>query len=158
MHSLTLDEFDVRLLHALQPNSRLTHNELAEVVFLSASQCQRRLKRLEEAGIIEGYTTVLNREKVGFSVTAIINVSIEKHGKFPAEEFKELIDRSDYVLECYSTMGDFDYFLKVVAPDLNALNDFMMQKLLNSPIVTHIRSNILLQKIKATQVLPIHKI
>ena len=55
-------------------------------------------------------------------------------------------------------MGDFDYFLKVVAPDLNALNDFMMQKLLNSPIVTHIRSNILLQKIKATQVLPIHKI
>jgi Lrp/AsnC family leucine-responsive transcriptional regulator len=158
MHTATLDEFDVRLLHALQPNSRLTHNELAEQVFLSPSQCQRRVKRLEELGIIEHYATHINRAKTGFHVTAIIHVSIEKHGKFPAEEFKELIDRSDAVLECYSTMGDFDYFLKVVVPDLNALNEFMMQRLLNSPIVTHIRSNILLQEIKATHALPIHKL
>ena len=158
MHTDTLDEFDVRLLNALQKNSRPTHNELADEVYLSASQCQRRIKRLEELGIIERYATHLSRSKTGFHVTAIIHVSIEKHGKFPAEEFRDLIDASDAVLECYSTMGDFDYFLKVVAPDLTALNEFMMQKLLNSPIVTHIRSNILLQEIKATHVLPIHRL
>ena len=157
MQSILLDEFDVRLLHALQRNSRLTHIELAELVFLSASQCQRRIKRLEQLGLIERYATLLNRDKADFGITAIINVSIEKHGKFPFEEFKRLILNADNVLECYSTMGDYDYFLKVVATDLNALNDFMMQYLLNSPIITHIRSNILLQKIKATTDLPIHK-
>lgn len=157
MQGIVLDEFDVRLLHALQRNSRLTHIELSELVFLSASQCQRRIKRLEQVGLIERYATLLNRDKAGFGITAIINVSIERHGKFPFDEFKDLILNADNVLECYSTMGDYDYFLKVVATDLNALNDFMMQRLLNSPIITHIRSNILLQPIKVTTDLPIHK-
>ena len=157
MQAIALDEFDVRLLNALQQNSRLTHSELADCVFLSASQCQRRIKRLEELGVIEQYMTRLSRDKTGFGVVAIIHVSIEKQGKFPAQEFHQWAQQSPNVLECYVTMGDFDYFLKVVAADLKALNDFIMQQLLNAPIVRQIRSNILLQEIKATHVLPLHK-
>ncbi len=157
MQAIALDEFDVRLLNALQQNSRLTHSELADCVFLSASQCQRRIKRLEELGVIEQYMTRLSRDKTGFGVVAIIHVSIEKQGKFPAQEFHQWAQQSPNVLECYVMMGDFDYFLKVVAPDLKALNEFIMQQLLNAPIVRQIRSNILLQEIKATHVLPLHK-
>lgn len=158
MHAIQLDEFDVRLLNALQQDSRLTHSELADRVFLSASQCQRRIKRLEELGVIEQYWTRLSRDKTGFGVLAIIHVSIEKQGKFPAQEFQQWAQKCPHVLECYVTMGDFDYFLKVVATDLNALNDFIMQQLLNSSIVRQIRSNILLQEIKAVQALPVHKL
>ena len=84
MQAIALDEFDVRLLNALQHNSRLTHSELADCVFLSASQCQRRIKRLEDLGVIEQYMTRLSRDKTGLGVVAIIHVSIEKQGKFPA--------------------------------------------------------------------------
>ena len=157
MQAIALDEFDVRLLNALQQNSRLTHSELADCVFLSASQCQRRIKRLEELGVIEQYMTRLSRDKTGFGVVAIIHVSIEKHGQFPAQEFQQWAQSSPQVLECYATMGDFDYFLKVVATDLNALNEFMMQQLLNSSIIRQIRSNILLQEVKTTQALPVQK-
>ena len=157
MQTIALDEFDVRLLNALQHNSRLTHSELADCVFLSASQCQRRIKRLEDLGVIEQYMTRLSRDKTGLGVVAIIHVSIEKQGKFPAQEFHQWAQQSPNVLECYVMMGDFDYFLKVVAPDLKALNEFIMQQLLNAPIVRQIRSNILLQEIKATHVLPLHK-
>ena len=157
MPKIELDEFDTRLLHAIQHNSRLTHVELAEQVFLSASQCQRRIKRLEDLGVIERYVAQLSRDRTGFGVLAIIHVSIEKHGKFPAQEFQQWAQSSPQVLECYATMGDFDYFLKVVATDLNALNEFMMQQLLNSSIIRQIRSNILLQEVKTTQALPVQK-
>ena len=157
MHSVALDEFDVRLLHALQQDSRLTHSELADRVFLSASQCQRRIKRLEELGVIAQYAVRLSRTHTGFGVLAIIHVSIEKHGKFPAQEFQQWAQNAPQVLECYTTMGDFDYFLKVVASDLTALNEFMMQQLLNSSIIRQIRSNILLQEVKLTHALPVQK-
>lgn len=157
MHSNLIDEFDVRLLRALQANAKLTHQELSEHVHLSASQCQRRIKRLEELGLITGYATLLNRDMAGLNILAIMHVSIEKQGRFPAQEFHEMMRQSPVVLECYSTMGDYDYFLKVVATDLASLNTFMMERLLNSPLVRRLRSNILLQEIKATHVLPIQK-
>ena len=87
-----LDEFDIRLLNALQENSRLTSIELSQVVHLSPTQCQRRLKKLEESGVISNYSAILNREKVGFEIIAIINVSLGKHTHFPGEDFKKLVN------------------------------------------------------------------
>ena len=155
MHSIELDAFDRRLLQALQNNSRLTSLELAERVRLSASQCQRRMKKLEDAGVIERYTAVLNRAKTGFAVMAIITVRLEKHGRFPSQEFKEAIDRYPQILECWATTGDCDYILKVVTRDLNTFTVFLMDELLGLPIVASVKSSILLQQLKATTALPL---
>ena len=155
MHSIELDAFDRRLLQALQNNSRLTSLELAERVRLSASQCQRRMKKLEDAGVIERYTAVLNRAKTGFAVMAIITVRLEKHGRFPSQEFKEAIDRYPQILECWATTGDCDYILKVVTRDLNAFTVFLMDELLGLPIVASVKSSILLRQLKATTALPL---
>ena len=155
MHSIELDAFDRRLLQALQNNSRLTSLELAERVRLSASQCQRRMKKLEDAGVIERYTAVLNRAKTGFEVMAVITVRLEKHGRFPSQEFKEAIDRYPQILECWATTGDCDYILKVVTRDLNAFTVFLMDELLGLPIVASVKSSILLQQLKATTALPL---
>ena len=155
MHSIELDAFDRRLLQALQNNSRLTSLELAERVRLSASQCQRRMKKLEDAGVIERYTAVLNRAKTGFEVMAVITVRLEKHGRFPSQEFKEAIDRYPQILECWATTGDCDYILKVVTRDLNAFTVFLMDELLGLPIVASVKSSILLRQLKATTALPL---
>ena len=155
MHSIELDAFDRRLLQALQNNSRLTSLELAERVRLSASQCQRRMKKLEDAGVIERYTAVLNRAKTGFAVMAIITVRLEKHGRFPSQEFKEAIDRYPQILECWATTGDCDYILKVVTRDLNTFTVFLMDELLGLPIVASVKSSILLRQLKATTALPL---
>lgn len=155
MHSIELDAFDRRLLQALQNNSRLTSLELAERVRLSASQCQRRMKKLEDAGVIERYTAVLNRAKTGFEVMAVITVRLEKHGRFPSQEFKEAIDRYPQILECWATTGDCDYILKVVTRDLNTFTVFLMDELLGLPIVASVKSSILLRQLKATTALPL---
>ena len=155
MHSIELDAFDRRLLQSLQNNSRLTSLELAERVRLSASQCQRRMKKLEDAGVIERYTAVLNRAKTGFEVMAVITVRLEKHGRFPSQEFKEAIDRYPQILECWATTGDCDYILKVVTRDLNAFTVFLMDELLGLPIVASVKSSILLRQLKATTALPL---
>jgi Lrp/AsnC family leucine-responsive transcriptional regulator len=150
-----LDEFDIRLLNALQKNSRLTSIELSQVVHLSPTQCQRRLKKLEESGVISNYSAILNREKVGFEIIAIINVSLGKHSHFPGEDFKKLVNAHPEVLECWTMIGEYDFMLKVVAKNLNDLTNFMMKELLDMPIVANIRSNILLQQIKLTSTLPL---
>ena len=150
-----LDEFDIRLLNALQENSRLTSIELSQVVHLSPTQCQRRLKKLEESGVISSYSAILNREKVGFEIIAIINVSLGKHTHFPGEDFKTLVNAHPEVLECWTMIGEHDFMLKVVAKNLNDLTNFLMKELLDMPIVANIRSNILLQQIKLTTALPL---
>lgn len=155
MRSVEFDAFDLRLLHALQDNSRLTSLELAERVRLSPSQCQRRMKKLEDTGVIERYTAVLNRARTGFGVMAIITVRLEKHGRFPSQEFKEAIDHYPQILECWATTGDCDYILKVVARDLNAFTVFLMDELLGLPIVASVKSSILLRQLKATTALPL---
>ncbi|MGL4767742.1 MAG: Lrp/AsnC family transcriptional regulator [Formosimonas sp.] len=156
MHTIDLDKYDIRLLQALQTDAQFTHVELAERVHLSASQCQRRIKNLEHLGIINGYFLRINPNKLGLNVMATVQVSIEKQGKFPEAEFKELMDNAEQVLECYSMMGDYDYLLKVIAHDLQGLNTFIMQ-LLSSDMVARVRSNVLLNCLKDTSALPLPK-
>ena len=91
MQKADLDGFDRRLLLALQEDGRLSNVELSERVHLSASQCQRRVKRMEEAGVIESYAALLNREKIGLGVMAFVNVTLERHGVASAQAFREAI-------------------------------------------------------------------
>lgn len=150
-----LDEFDIRLLNALQGNSRLTSIELSQVVHLSPTQCQRRLKKLEESDVICSYSAIIDRERVGFEIIAIINVSLGNHSHYPVDDFKQLVNTHPEVLECWTMIGEYDFMLKVVAKNLNDLTNFMMKELLDMPIVANIRSNILLQQIKMTTALPL---
>lgn len=155
---LEFDAYDRRLLAAIQDNGRLSNVELAERVHLSASQCQRRLKKLEGAGVIRGYAALLDRREVGLRVMAFVNVSLEKHGTDPAREFSRTIDDFPEVLECWAVSGDSDYLMRVVSRDLESFSNFLLHELLGMPMVASVRSNILLQRIKETTTLPLDQL
>ncbi|WP_018717942.1 Lrp/AsnC family transcriptional regulator [Arhodomonas aquaeolei] len=157
-HTLAFDTYDRRLLEALQANARLSNVALAERVHLSPSQCQRRLKRLESAGVIRGYATMLDRRRLGLGVMAFVNVSLEKHGTDPARAFAGGIGEFPQVLECWAVSGDSDYLLRVVSPDLERFSEFLLHELLGLPMVASVRSNILLQRLKETTALPLDQL
>ncbi len=152
------DAMDLKILSSLQTNARLSNVELSEQVNLSASQCYRRLKRMEDAGIIRGYTTLLEPEALGFGVMAHVNVSLEKHGDNPVQAFSATINEYPEVLECHAVSGDADYVLRVVAPDLKAFSDFLLHQLLVLPFVSTVRSSIFLDQLKNTTELPLQNI
>lgn len=158
VHAENLDAADVRLLDCLQRQARLSNVELSERVGLSASQCYRRLRRLEEAGLIGGYVALLDREKLGLGVMAFVNVTLEKHGEHPAQAFREAVLDEPEILECYAVSGEADYLLRVVAADLKAFSDFLLHRLMRLPMVANVRSSILLDELKATSALPLRRL
>ncbi|MEO3434445.1 Lrp/AsnC family transcriptional regulator [Inquilinus sp. CAU 1745] len=152
---IDLDAFDRRILTALMEDGRLTNVALSEVVHLSPSQCSRRVQRLEEAGILQGYTARIDPAAVGLGVTALVSVTLEKHGRNPATDFHEAVAAAPEILECAMTTGDADYLLRVVAPDLRRFSRFLMDHLMRVPGVQHVRSSIVLESIKSTTSLPL---
>jgi len=153
--SVTLDDFDRRILQALQENARLSNVALAERVLLSPSQCSRRLQALEAAGLIGGYHARLDREAVGLGVLAYVTVTLGAHGEDRARAFHDAVVAMPAVLECQLITGDGDYLLKVVAADLNAFSRILTDELMRLPGVSNLRSNIALTAIKDSAVLPI---
>ena len=151
----TLDDFDLRLLKALQVNGRLTNQEAGERIGLSASQCSRRRAALEEAGVIEGYHARLSPEKLGLNLLAIIQVTLAAHSGDNARRFRDLIGRVDEILEAYAVTGDTDYQLKVIVPDLKALAALINDVLLVHESVARVRSAIVLDRLKGTAHLPL---
>ncbi|WP_229721773.1 Lrp/AsnC family transcriptional regulator [Marinobacterium nitratireducens] len=154
-HSVALDRLDMRILEALQQNGRLSNVELSELVHLSPSQCQRRRQKLEESGVVKRYVAQLDPERVGLGVMALVSVSLDKHSEKIAEEFRSAIIEYPEVLECWGVAGDADYMLKVIAPDLKAFADITLHRLLNLPMVSNVKSNLLLQTLKSTTELPV---
>lgn len=152
---MEFDDYDIRLLNALQTDARMTSAELAEHVHLSASQCQRRQKRLEENGVIDRYTALLNSHLVGFDIMAIVSITLEKQAKFPADAFRDTVEKYPQILECWAVTGDADYVMKVVAQDLNAFTAFLMDELLSLSIIGSVKSSILLREVKSTTALPV---
>ena len=155
MRIVELDDMDRRILALLQANARITSAELSERVNLSASQCHRRWRRLEEMGLIKGYAALLDPAMLDLGVEALVNVTLEKHGEHPARSFAQTIQRYPEVLECHAVTGDADYVLRVVAPDLKAFSHFLMTRLLTLPEVSNVRSNIFLDQLKRTTALPL---
>jgi Lrp/AsnC family leucine-responsive transcriptional regulator len=155
VQKIALDAADCRLLAALQADGRASGVELAERVRLSASQCQRRLKRLEEAGLVTGYGVRLDRRKLGLDVVAFVQVSLARHGDDPAEGFHAAVAAMPEILEVHAITGDADYILRVVAPDLEAFSDVVLKRLLALPMVAAVRSSLSLGEIKATDALPL---
>ncbi len=154
---IPVDAFDLRILAALQDDGRLTNQQLADAAGLSASQCSRRRMRLEET-VIAGYHAELSAEALGFDVIAFIQVTLATHSPDNAKKFRTLVQRVDEIQEAYSLTGDADYVLKTVLWDLKGLSELVNNVLMPHPSVAHVRSSIVLDRLKETTRLPLKKV
>lgn len=155
MPTITIDRYDLALLDALQRKGNATNAALGETVHLSASQISRRLQRLADTGIIAGHAALLDPALLGLGVTAFAHVVLERHGKTQSDAFEDAVAALPEVLDCFSVSGDADYLLRIVAADLPAFSELMMKRVLRLPGVAHVKTNIALQKVKQTHVLPL---
>jgi len=153
MPALILDRTDRKILDLLQRDGRLSNVELAEKVALSPSPCLRRVRALEEAGIVRQYVALLDPGKVGLSLLAYVNVKLEKRGKMPIDDFSKAVQAWPEVVACYSMTGDMDYLLRVQVEDLDHYTRFMMERLLKQAGVIDVKSNFVLERIKDTTAL-----
>jgi DNA-binding Lrp family transcriptional regulator len=152
---IQLDTFDLKLLAALQDDGRLTNQQLADLIGLSASQCSRRRMRLEEEKVISGYHADLAAEALGFELIAFIQITLATHSPDNAKKFRELVSRVDAIQEAYSLTGDSDYLLKAVLRDLKGLSDIVNNVLMPHQSVAHVRSSIVLDRLKESAKLPL---
>lgn len=156
---LSLDAIDRRILRALQANGRITYDELAGQVSLSASATLRRVKRLEEAGAIVGYVAIVPPERVGLGLTAYINVRLEKHTEThkrnPMDLFRAAVQSWPEVVECVALTGEMDYLLRVVVEDMAHYSRFIMDTLLKHPSVEDCKTSFVLDRVKNTTAVPV---
>jgi DNA-binding Lrp family transcriptional regulator len=154
---ISVDAFDLKILSALQDDGRLTNQQLADLVGLSASQCSRRRMRLEEE-VISGYHADLASEALGFGVIAFIHITLATHSPDNAKRFRALVNRVDDIQEAHSLTGDADYLLKAVLRDLKSLSDIVNNVLMPHQSVAHVRSSIVLDRLKENSKLPLKEL
>jgi Lrp/AsnC family transcriptional regulator, leucine-responsive regulatory protein len=163
MARLELDKTDRKILAVLQADGRLSNQEVAERVNLSPSPCLRRIKRLEQAGVIRQYVALLDPGKIGLGLLAYVNVRLEKHGDSagrganasPRAGFSASVANWPEVVACYAMTGEMDYLLRVHVEDMEHFSRFMMETLLRHPAVLDVKSGFALQRIKDTTALPL---
>ncbi len=146
----TLDEKDTILLIQLQANARLTNAELGKLVNLSPSGVQKRLRKLEESGIIERYATMLNRQRLGYDLLVFIKVIIKDHSIERIADFDEEVSAMPAVLESHRIIGDADYLLKVVVRDRKELDHFLMKRLVPLKSIERVSTYLVLKESKET--------
>jgi DNA-binding Lrp family transcriptional regulator len=149
-----VEDQDRRILAQLQKEGRATNQELAEAVGMSTSACWRRVRALEESGIIRGYAALVEREQAGFATSAILHVSLERHDAKFVDEFVSRVTKRSEVLECFATTGDADYHLHVVVRDMKAYNQFLDEFMFRLPGIRYVRTNMILKEIKTGVALP----
>ena len=156
---IALDAIDRRLLRALQLEGRSTYDVLAHQVGLSASAVLRRVKRLEEAGVVLGYVALLCPERVGLPLTAYLNVRLEKHTerhkRNPMDLFRAAVQTWPEVIECSALTGEMDYLMRVVVEDMGHYSRFVMDTLLKHPSVRDCKTSFVLDRVKFTTALPV---
>jgi DNA-binding Lrp family transcriptional regulator len=155
MSVTALDRIDIKILNELQQNASLTNVELAARVNLSPSPCLTRVRNLEKLGVIDRRIAVLDASVLGLGLTAFVQVKLEKQVQNSLDTFTRVIDRLGQVMECYLMTGDSDYLLRVMASDIEDLEDLIVNKLSRIPGVSSIKSNLALKKISHKAVLPI---
>lgn len=152
---IDLDAHDLKILAALQENGRLTNNELAEQVGLSASPCWRRVKRLEAEGVIRGYQAVFDQRRLGLGVTVFVSVSIERNDTAAHQAFEQAVVRLPEVVACHIVGGQHDFLLQIVVEDLDAYAAFALHTLGQLPGVREIHSSFVLKEVKPPMRLPL---
>jgi Lrp/AsnC family transcriptional regulator, leucine-responsive regulatory protein len=150
-----LDQIDRRILAELQQNARLSNAELAERAGISASPCWRRVRQLEQGGVIERYVTLLDPARLGLGVSVFVQVRLATQIESALDVFESAILARPEVMECYLMTGDADYLLRVVVADLGAYERFLMDHLTRVPGVANIRSSFALRSVKYRTDLPL---
>ncbi len=150
-----LDSHDLLILQALQKNSNINTQELADQVNLSKTPCWRRVKKLEQLGYIKKYVALLDHKMLELSVMAYVQVSMLNHDLNTLRTFDKFVEQSPYILDCNSTAGNFDYVMKVIAKDTEQLESFLMRDLLSVGVVQSTNTNLILRQKKITTELPL---
>lgn len=150
-----VDEMDLRILRILQKNSSIRNTDLAEQIGLSASPCLRRVKILEEAGIIDRYVALVKGASVGLPMIIFCRVTLDRQDKAAVENFASAILKLREVTECYLIAGGYDYLLKIVTSSLDAYQDFQMKSLTTMPGIRNVFTEIPLKNLKSTTEIPL---
>ncbi|PRD15731.1 Lrp/AsnC family transcriptional regulator [Pantoea coffeiphila] len=154
---MSLGPTEIKILSLLQQDARTTNQTLADEIGLSASPCWRKVRKLEEDEVIQGYRAVLNRKKIGLGVMVFVRVSIDSHSESEARRFEQEVTELEHVVACYSIGGDADFLLQVVARDLDAYADFAMAVIRRLPGIKEMQSMFVLKEIKPLVSYPIIK-
>jgi len=152
---MKLDRFDKAILQALQHEGRIPNATLAERVNLSESACLRRVRALEESGLIEGYTALINQNKAGCPVNVFVNITLDRQDEIELRKFEDAVRKIPEVMECYLMSGDFDYLIRVVVADTADFERLHSKHLTRLPGVARVHSSFALRTVQKTRELPI---
>ena len=153
---MQLDRYDVQILRHLQDDGRLTNQELADRIGLSPSPCLRRVRALEEAGVIRGYRALADARALGLNLMALIHISMDQHTPERFEHFETAINAIPQVLECLLITGQSaDYQLKVVVLDMDAYQDLLLNRITRIPGVSGVHSSFVLRRVVDKTALPL---
>lgn len=144
----SLDERNIQILEILQHNAKLSVKEIASRINLSFTPTYERIKNMEEAGIIRKYVALVNRQKVGLSIAAYCNITLKEQSESSLLEFEEYAKKIPEIIEIISVSGTYDYMLKIVAPDIDSYNKFVMNTISNLPNMGQYHSSIVLSEVK----------
>jgi Lrp/AsnC family leucine-responsive transcriptional regulator len=150
-----LDDIDRKIIAAIQGDGKITTQELADRVGLSASPCARRVRLLEQSGIIKGYTAVIDQKKAGLPISAFASIKLERQREEDLDRFSQAVTRWPEVLDCYLMTGQRDYLLRIVVRDLDAYEEFLKDKLTRLDNVASIESSFALKQVKRSEILPL---
>lgn len=152
---MMIDAKDRRIIRALQQDGRLTNLDLAAQVNLSPSPCLRRVRLLEEAGVISGYAAIVEPKAVGLRITAFIRITLSRHDREAVARFEARVKDIDEILDCHLMTGEADYLLRVLVPDLDAYENFVRHRLHEIPGINSITTSFVYGTVKASRLMPI---
>lgn len=150
-----IDRIDQQILGLLQQDGRLSNAELAQRVSLSPSPCLRRVRALEEAGVIRGYAARLDPWRIGLGLQAFVTVTLEKRREAQMQAFHSAMQSAPEVLSCFALTGEMDYLVHIVAEDLEHFSRFLMDRLLKVDGVANVKSSFVLQSVKDSTAMPL---
>ncbi len=153
--NVSLDPYSLRILAELQRDARQTVQQLADAVGLSPSPCWKRVKEMEAAGVIRGYTVRVDPEKVGLGLRIVVEANLEKHSEDLVRRFEAAVAASPHIVQCHSTTGQADYVMTVLAPDIKRYEQLLHDTIFRLPGVTHVRSAIVLREVMGDAALPV---
>lgn len=145
---MTLDKFDIAILEQLQLDARMTVHALSKTVGLSASPCWTRIKRMEEAGVIQGYTVRVDAAKVGVPDTVLVQVTLDSHSDQALFAFGQALEAIPEVLEAYLVSGDYDYYIRIAVSDTRDYERLLRERLYKIPGIRHSKSSFVLRQLK----------
>ena len=152
---MSLSKTDIQILEHLQQDARVTNQDLADAIGLSASPTWRKVRKLEEDEVIQSYRAVLNRRKIGLNVMVFVRVSIDSHSEAEARKFEAEVTALENVVSCYSIGGDADFLLQVVSADMDAYADFAMSVIRRLPGIKEMQSMFVLKEVKGMTGFPL---